>query len=115
TFHIPLIYFVDVPGVTIGPQAEAAAILREGMRCAMAGMQATVPSLTLVIRRCYGMAGMATRDRDGLDFKIAWPSGEWGSLPIEGGVAAAYRREIQNSPDPQARLKEIEAELTAVA
>jgi acetyl-CoA carboxylase carboxyltransferase component len=115
TFHIPLIYLVDVPGVTIGPQAEAAAILREGMRCAMIGMQASVPSLTLVIRRCYGMAGMATRDRDGLDFKIAWPSGEWGSLPIEGGVAAAYRREIQNSPDPEARLKEIEAELTALA
>ena len=115
TFHIPLIYLVDVPGVTIGPQAESAAILREGMRCAMIGMQATVPSLTLVIRRCYGMAGMATRDRDGLDFKIAWPSGEWGSLPIEGGVAAAYRREIQNSPDPAARLQEIEAELTAVA
>ena len=115
TFHIPLIYFVDVPGVIIGPQAEADGILREGMRCAMIGMQATVPSLTLVIRRCYGMAGMATRDRDGLDFKIAWPSAEWGSLPIEGGVAAAYRREIQSAPDPAARLKEIEAELTALA
>ena len=115
TFHIPLVYFVDVPGVTIGPEAEASAILREGMRCAMIGMQATVPSLTLVIRRCYGMAGMATRDRDGLDFKIAWPSGEWGSLPIEGGVAAAYRREIRDADDPEARIKEIEAELKAVA
>ena len=115
TFHIPLIYFVDVPGVTIGPEAEANAILREGMRCAMAGMQATVPSITLVIRRCYGMAGMATRDRDGLDFKIAWPSAEWGSLPIEGGAAAAYRREIRDAADPASRLKELEAELRAVA
>jgi acetyl-CoA carboxylase carboxyltransferase component len=115
TFHIPLVYLVDVPGVMIGPEAEDDAILREGMRSAMIGMQATVPCLTLVIRRCYGMAGMATRDRDGLDFKIAWPSAEWGSLPIEGGVAAAYRREIESSPDPAARLKEIEAELTALA
>jgi len=115
TFHIPLIYFVDVPGVTIGPQAESEAILREGMRSAMIGMQSTVPTVTLVIRRCYGMAGMATRDRDGLDFKIAWPSGEWGSLPIEGGATAAYRREIESSPDPAARLKEIEAELSAAA
>jgi acetyl-CoA carboxylase carboxyltransferase component len=114
-FHIPIIYFVDVPGVTIGLQAESEAILREGMRSAMIGMQATVPSLTLVIRRCYGMAGMATRDRDGLDFKIAWPSAEWGSLPIEGGATAAYRREIQDAPDAAQRLKDIEAELQALS
>lgn len=114
-FHIPIIYFVDVPGVTIGLQAESEGILREGMRSAMIGMQATVPSLTLVIRRCYGMAGMATRDRDGLDFKIAWPSAEWGSLPIEGGASAAYRREIQDAPDAEQRLKDIEAELQALS
>ena len=114
-FHIPILYFVDVPGVSIGLQAESEAILREGMRSAMIGMQATVPSLTLVIRRCYGMAGMATRDRDGLDFKIAWPSAEWGSLPIEGGASAAYRREIQGAPDAEQRLKDIEAELQALS
>ena len=114
TFHIPIVYFVDVPGVSIGPEAEAQAILREGMRSAMIGMQATVPSLTLVIRRCYGMAGMATRDRDGLDFKIGWPSAEWGSLPIQGGAAAAYRRELAGAADPEQRLKELEAELLAV-
>ncbi len=74
-----------------------------------------VPIITLVIRRCYGMAGMATRDRDGLDFKIAWPSAEWGSLPIEGGAAAAYKREIEAAPDPAVRLREIEAELIDMA
>jgi len=115
TFHIPLIFFVDVPGVMIGEQAEADGILREGMRAAMAGMQATVPMLTLVIRRCYGMAGMATRDRDGLDFKIAWPSAEWGSLPIEGGVTAAYRREIEAAPDREEKIRELEAELKSLA
>ncbi|OGA45759.1 MAG: propionyl-CoA carboxylase [Betaproteobacteria bacterium RIFCSPLOWO2_12_FULL_62_58] len=115
TFHIPLIFFVDVPGVMIGDQAESAGILREGMRAAMAGMQATVPILTLVIRRCYGMAGMATRDRDGLDFKIAWPSAEWGSLPIEGGVTAAYRREIEAAGDRDEKIRELEAELKSLA
>lgn len=115
TFHIPLLFLVDVPGVEIGPAAESESILREGMRCAMASMQATVPIITLVIRRCYGMAGMATRDRDGLDFKIAWPSAEWGSLPIEGGAAAAYKREIEAAPDPAVRLREIEAELIDMA
>jgi len=115
TFHIPLVFFVDVPGVMVGPEAESQGMLREGMRAAMAQMQSTVPIVMLVIRRCYGMAGMATRDRDGLDFKIAWPSAEWGSLPIEGGALAAYRREIEAAPDPQARRDAIEAELRALA
>ena len=93
-FHIPLVFLVDVPGFMVGSDAEAAATLREGMRAVYVGLQATVPMYTVVIRKCYGMAGMGTTDKNGLDFKIAWPSAEWGSLPIEGGVAAAFRREI---------------------
>jgi acetyl-CoA carboxylase carboxyltransferase component len=58
---------------------------------------------------------MATCDKDGIDFKIAWPSGEWGSLPVEGGVAAAYRREIADAPDPAQREKELEEELRQFA
>ena len=115
TFHIPLIYLVDVPGFMVGTRAEAEGTLRDGMRAVVAGLQATVPTLTLVIRKCYGMAGNATMDKDGIDFKIAWPSGEWGSLPIEGGVAAAYRRDIAAAPDPKAREAEIEAEIRAYA
>ena len=61
------------------------------------------------------MAGMAATDKNGLDFKIAWPSAEWGSLPIEGGVAAAFRRDIEAAADPKAREAEIEAELRAAA
>lgn len=115
TFHIPLVFLVDVPGFMVGSQAEARATLREGMRAVYVGLQVTVPVLTVVIRKCYGMAGMAACDKNGLDFKIAWPSAEWGSLPIEGGVAAAYRREIEAAPDPGAREAEIEAELRALA
>lgn len=115
TFHIPLIFLVDVPGFMVGLQAEQAATLREGMRSVYTALQATVPMLTVVIRKCYGMAGMATTDKNGLDFKIAWPSAEWGSLPVEGGAAAAFRREIEAAPDPQRRLAEIEAELRSLA
>jgi acetyl-CoA carboxylase carboxyltransferase component len=111
TFHIPLIFLVDLPGFMVGMQAEAAATLRDGMRAVYVGLQATVPILTLVIRKCYGMAGMGTTDKNGLDFKIAWPSAEWGSLPVEGGVAAAFKREIQNAADPAQRQKELEEEL----
>ncbi|MEI6027492.1 MAG: carboxyl transferase domain-containing protein [Betaproteobacteria bacterium] len=115
TFHIPLVFLVDVPGFLVGREAEAAATLREGMRSVYVGLQATVPIFTVVIRKCYGMAGMGTTDKNGLDLKIAWPSAEWGSLPIEGGVVAAFRREIEAAPDPKAREAEIEAGLRANA
>lgn len=115
TFHIPLVFFVDVPGFMVGVEAERAATLREGMRSVYVGLQATVPMFTVVIRKCYGMAGMGATDKNGLDFKVAWPSAEWGSLPIEGGVAAAFRREIAAAPDPAGRQAEIEAELRAQA
>jgi len=115
TFHIPLIFMVDVPGFMVGLDAEKEATLREGMRSVYTALQATVPMLTVVIRKCYGMAGMATCDKNGLDFKVGWPSAEWGSLPVEGGVAAAFRREIAAAPDPAQREREIEAELRALA
>jgi len=114
TFHIPLVFLVDVPGFMVGTQAEAAATLREGMRAVYVGLQASVPMLTVVIRKCYGMAGMCTTDKNGVELKLAWPSAEWGSLPVEGGVAAAFRRDIASAADPLARQQELEAELRAL-
>lgn len=115
TFNIPLVFLVDVPGFQIGMEAEAAAILRVGMQGRYLNMQLTVPAYTVVVRKCYGMAGGSTVDRAGLNFKIAWPSAEWGSLPIEGGVKAAFRREIAAAPDPVKREQEIEAEMRRLA
>jgi methylmalonyl-CoA decarboxylase subunit alpha len=114
-FHIPIVFLVDVPGFMVGKEAEAAATLREGMRAVYVGLQVTVPIFTVVVRKCYGMAGMGTTDKNGLDFKVAWPSAEWGSLPIEGGVAAAFRREIEAAADPKEREAQIEAELRSAA
>src|SRR5690606_3716366 len=114
-FHIPLVFFVDVPGFMVGLKAEEEATLREGMRAVYVAGQLSVPTITLVIRKCYGMAGMATCNKNDIDLKLAWPTGEWGSLPVEGGVAAAFRREIAAAPDPKAREKELEAELRAYA
>jgi len=111
TFNIPLIFFVDVPGFQIGPEAEAAGMLRIGMQGRYLNMQLTVPVYTVVVRKCYGMAGGSTVDRAGLNFKIAWPSAEWGSLPLAGGVKAAFRREIEAAPDPALKEAEIEAEI----
>lgn len=115
TFHIPLIFLVDVPGFMVGKDAEMAGTLREGMRSVYVSLQASVPMVTVVIRKCYGMAGMATTDKNGIGLKLAWPSAEWGSLPIEGGVAAAFRREIAEAADPQQKELELEAELRALS
>jgi len=113
TFHLPIVFLVDVPGFMVGLKAEEEGTLREGMRAVYVAGQLKVPTVTLVIRKCYGMAGMATCNKNDIDLKLAWPSGEWGSLPVEGGVAAAFRREIEAADDPKAREQELEAELRA--
>ncbi|MEC8164947.1 MAG: carboxyl transferase domain-containing protein, partial [Pseudomonadota bacterium] len=111
TFHIPLVFLVDVPGFMVGLQAESRGVLRAGMRAVFVASQATVPIMTLVVRKCYGMAGMAACPQRGANLKLAWPSAEWGSLPVEGGVAVAFRREIEASDDPKAKEAELEEEL----
>jgi acetyl-CoA carboxylase carboxyltransferase component len=115
SFNIPLVFFVDVPGLLIGVDSESDAIVRFGIQQRYALAQATVPIYTVLVRKCFGVAGGSVIDRAGLNFKIAWPSASWGSLPIEGGVKAAYRKEIEEAPDPKKREAEIEAELRALS
>jgi len=110
-FHIPVVNFVDNPGFLIGSAAERAGTIRAGARALVAVYQATMPWISILIRRCYGVAGAGHGNAQALNLRYAWPSGDWGSLPIEGGVQAAYRREIEASPDPAARRREIEERL----
>lgn len=111
TFHIPVVNFVDNPGFLIGTAAERAGTVRAGARALVAVYQATMPWISILIRRCFGVAGAGHGNAQGLNLRYAWPSGDWGSLPIEGGVQAAYRRDIESSPDPDARRREIEDSL----
>jgi len=111
TFHIPVVNFVDNPGFLIGSAAERAGTVRAGARALVAVYQATTPWISILIRRCYGVAGAGHGNAQSLNLRYAWPSGDWGSLPIEGGVQAAYRRDIESAPDPDARRREIEAAL----
>jgi acetyl-CoA carboxylase carboxyltransferase component len=113
-FNIPLVLFVDTPGFMIGSSAERTGALRRGMRALVTGMEVSVPKVQVNVRRSYGMAGdvaSAIGGRPPLGLRLGWPSGEWGAIPIEGGVAAAYRREIENAPDPDAHRKAIEERL----
>ena len=108
TFHLPVLNLVDNPGFLIGTQAEEEGTVRLGSRALMAVYQSSVPWVSVIIRRCYGVAGAGHGKTDGLNLRYAWPSADWGSLPIEGGVQAAYRRDIEAAPNPDIRRRELE-------
>ncbi|MEB2320024.1 MAG: methylmalonyl-CoA carboxyltransferase [Pseudomonadota bacterium] len=111
TFHLPVVYLCDCPGFLIGLDAEKSATIRHGVRAMAALNQTTTPWCTIIIRNAYGVAGAAHQPAGRLSLRYAWVSASWGSLPLEGGVEAAYRAEIENAEDPQAKLKEIETRL----
>ncbi|MGE0820920.1 MAG: carboxyl transferase domain-containing protein [Candidatus Binatia bacterium] len=111
TFHLPIVCFVDEPGFMIGPEAEATATIRYGTATLFAVMQSTVPWASVIVRKVYGVAGAAHFGPGAMVF--AWPSAESGALPLEGGVAVAYRREIAAAPDPGAKRREIEERIAS--
>lgn len=111
TFHLPVIYLVDVPGFMIGPESEKEGTLRKAARAQFAVEQATVPWISVLLRRSFGVAGGIHGSSARLNLTYAWPSAKTGAIPIEGGVMAAYRREIEAAPDPEARRIEIEKRL----
>lgn len=111
TFHLPVVNFVDNPGFLIGRAAEQQGTVRLGARALAAIYQATTPWVSILVRRVFGVAGAGHGNAQALNLRYAWPSGDWGSLPIEGGVMAAYRREIEAAPDPVAKRNEIEERL----
>ena len=108
TFHLPVVNLVDNPGFLIGTEAEQQGTVRLGSRALMAVYQSSIPWVSVIIRRCYGVAGAGHGKSDGLNLRYAWPSADWGSLPIEGGVQAAYRRDIESAEDPELRRRELE-------
>ena len=114
TFNLPVVNFVDQPGFMLGEGAERSGMLKRGVRAFVAINQAKIPWATVLVHRAFGMAGAAHQNHTRWNYRVAWPSGEWGSLPIEGGVMAAYRRQIEEADDPDAVRKEIEARLSAL-
>jgi acetyl-CoA carboxylase carboxyltransferase component len=113
TFHVPVVHFVDNPGFVIGTQAEKEATIRYGARALAAVYQASVPWCSVIVRKVYGVAGAAHQDASRLSYRFAWPSGNWGSLPLEGGIEAAYRAQLDAADDRDALRAEIEQKLAA--
>lgn len=111
TFHIPIVNFMDEPGFMIGPEAEQPGAIRYGMSAVAAAVQSTVPWATIAVHKSFGVASAAHFAPN--TYKLAWPSHEMGALPVEGGVAVAFHREIAAAEDPEAKRKELEDKLSA--
>jgi acetyl-CoA carboxylase carboxyltransferase component len=111
TFHLPVVYLVDCPGFLIGLEAERTGTIKQGVRAMSAIWQTTVPWCAVIIRNVFGVAGAAHKNGGRYGFRYAWPSGRWGSLPLEGGIEAAYRADLAAAADPAAKLVEIEERL----
>jgi acetyl-CoA carboxylase carboxyltransferase component len=115
TFHLPLISFADEPGFMVGLESEKQGIERAGARLVLVTCESQMPWATVVVGQLYGVAGQCQHRPSGMFRRYAWPSARWGSMHIEGGASAAYRREIESAPDPDAKRAEIEARLQAIA
>ncbi len=113
-FRLPIVHLVDNPGFMIGREAEVAGTIRYGVQAMNAVYKATVPLASIVMRRAYGIAGSAMSNADRYQYRYCWPSGDWGSLPIAGGLEVAYKSELEASADPEAALKEIRERLDKV-
>ena len=110
TFHLPIVNFVDQPGTVIGLEAEREGAVRGTIRLVSAIEQSRVPWCGMIVRRLFGLAGTSYGRLQGLNLHYAWPSARWGSIPIQGGVRAAFRRELDALPPDQAgeRLARLE-------
>jgi acetyl-CoA carboxylase carboxyltransferase component len=106
-FDIPLLFLCDTPGIMVGPEAEKTALVRHSSRMFLIGANLSVPFFTIVLRKAYGLGALAMA---GGSFKrpmatVAWPSGEFGGMGLEGAVKLAYRNELAQIEDPVERRR----------
>jgi propionyl-CoA carboxylase beta chain len=110
-FNIPLVTLVDIPGFMPGLQQERGGIIRHGAKMLFAYASATVPKITVILRKAYGGAFLAMCSADmGADFVFAWPTAEIAVMGAEGAVKILYKREIAAAKDPKAKEAELVAE-----
>jgi acetyl-CoA carboxylase carboxyltransferase component len=110
-FALPVLFLCDTPGIMVGPDAETTALVRHASRLFLAGAALTVPFMTVVLRKGYGLGAQAMA---GGSFRaplmtVAWPTGEFGGMGLEGAVKLAYRKELDAITDPDARQAKYDA------
>jgi acetyl-CoA carboxylase carboxyltransferase component len=107
-FNIPIINLVDVPGFLPGTAQEYGGIIRHGAKMLYAYSEATVPKITIIVRKAYGGAYLAMCSRDlGADVVYAWPTAEIAVMGPEGAAGIIFKKEISKSQDPETTRKEM--------
>jgi propionyl-CoA carboxylase beta chain len=110
-YNIPIVSLVDVPGFMPGLAQERGGIIRHGAKMLFAYASATVPKITLIMRKAYGGAYLAMCSADmGADMVFAWPTAEIAVMGAEGAVSILFRRELKAAEDPKKRAKELAEE-----
>ncbi len=108
SFNIPLLTLEDVPGFLPGVDQEHMGIIRNGAKMLYAYTEATVPKITVILRKSYGGAYIVMNSKNiGGDFNFAWPTAEIAVMGPDGAVAVLYRRELEAAEDPDALKKEL--------
>ncbi|KAF9636300.1 hypothetical protein BFW01_g7195 [Lasiodiplodia theobromae] len=112
-FNIPVVQFVDIPGYAVGTVAERTATMRHGITLATTYYSTSIPIFSVIVRRVYGVAGGIMVDSRDPHMRVAWPSGEWGSLPLDGGIEASHSHELREieRKEGQEKMKERYKEL----
>jgi acetyl-CoA carboxylase carboxyltransferase component len=104
-FDVPLLFLCDTPGIMVGPEAEQTALVRHASRLFVTGASITVPFFTIILRKGYGLGAqaMAGGSFKSPVFTVAWPTGEFGGMGLEGAVRLGYRRELEEVEDDDER------------
>jgi acetyl-CoA carboxylase carboxyltransferase component len=106
-FNIPLLTLVDVPGYLPGTDQEWSGIIRHGAKLLWCYSEATVPKITMIVRKAYGGAYLAMCAKElGADMVFAWPTAEIAVMGAEGAAKIIHRREISEASDPKAKQQE---------
>lgn len=114
-FHLPVLNLVDNPGFAVGLEHEIAGTIRKGGEWMVAFAQIGVPVFTVLMRRSFGVAGnnYVTPQRQP-SVRVAWPAADVGGIPPEGGIEAAYKRQLAEAADPAALRAELNARIESV-
>ncbi len=106
-FDIPILFLCDTPGIMVGPEIEQTALVRHSSRMFLIGANLSIPFFTIVLRKAYGLGAiaMAGGSYKTPQFSIAWPTGEFGGMGLEGSVKLGYRDELAAIEDPEERTR----------
>ena len=115
-FDIPLLYLCDTPGIMVGPAIEKTALVRHSSRIFLAGANVQVPFLKIVLRKAYGLGAIAMSGGadDAAAFTVAWPTGEFGPMALEGAAKLGYRNELAAIDDPTERKQKFDEMVAAL-